>query len=162
MTSHEGGCLCGAVRYATNAEPLRVHICFCRFCQRATGSNNMVEPLFARPAHAVIHGLPATFSLPSDGSGMQIKISFCRNCGTKLFQEFERFPDVIGGHAGTFDQPGWFDRTPANTKYLFLEAAQEGTIIPAGFNTFHGSHTLNDGTPAVPMAYDEPYTVRRG
>lgn len=122
----------------------------------------MVEPLFARPAHAVVHGLPATFSLPSGGSGKQIKISFCCNCGTKLFQEFERFPDIVGVYAGTFDQPGWFERTPTNTKYLFLEAAQEGAMVPAGFNTFHGSYTLNDGMPAVPTVYDAPHIVRRG
>lgn len=161
MSVHEGGCLCGAVRYATDAQPLRVHICFCRFCQRATGSNGLVEPLFARVAHAVIHGAPATFSLPSGGSGKLIKISFCSNCGTKLFQEFERFPDIVGVYAGTFDQPDWFDRTPANTKYMFLEAAQKGTLVPAGFNAFHASHTLSDGTPAVPTVYDAPHTISR-
>jgi len=149
------------MRYATSAEPLRVHICFCRFCQRATGSNAMVEPLFERPAHTVIHGSPATFSLASGGSGKQIKISFCNSCGTKLFQEFERFPTIVGVYAGTFDDPNWFDRSPVNTKYMFLEAAQEGTIIPAGFNTFHESHTLKDGTPAIPEIYDEPYVIKR-
>jgi hypothetical protein len=46
MGVHEGGCLCGAVRYETLADPLRVTTCHCRFCQRATGSAYMVEPIF--------------------------------------------------------------------------------------------------------------------
>ena len=35
---HEGGCLCGDVRYARSPSPLRVTICHCTFCQRFTGS----------------------------------------------------------------------------------------------------------------------------
>ena len=161
MTVHEGGCLCGAVRYATNDNPIRVHVCFCRFCQRATGSNAMVEPLFARAAHAVIQGAPATFDLPSGGSGKNIRIHFCRSCGTKLFQEFERVPDLIGVYAGTFDQPGWFERSPANTRFIFLESAQDGTILPPGYQTFQASHSLYDGTPLTPVVYDAPHTIRR-
>lgn len=161
MKCHEGGCLCGGVRYATDAEPNAVHVCSCHFCQRSTGSNFMVEPLFSRSNHAVIHGTPATFDLPSGGSGKNIRIHFCSRCGTKLFQEFERFPDLIGVYAGTYDDPSWFERSPENTRYIFLESAQDGTVIPPGYNTFQGSHRREDGTIRPGTIYDEPQIIRR-
>ena len=46
MSRNEGGCLCGAVRFATLGEPSRVTVCHCRFCQKATGSAYLVEPIF--------------------------------------------------------------------------------------------------------------------
>ena len=38
MASIRGGCLCGAVRYASEAEPLMVAVCHCATCQKNTGS----------------------------------------------------------------------------------------------------------------------------
>lgn len=162
MTSHEGGCLCNAVRYAVDANPIAVHICFCKFCQRSTGTNSMVEPLFTRPTHAVIQGIPTTFNLPSAGSGKNIRIHFCSRCGTKIFQEFERFPDLIGVYSGTFDDPGWFDRSPAITRYIFLESAQDGTVIPPGYNTFEGGPRRTDGTLLPGTVYHEPKIIKNG
>lgn len=160
MSIHEGGCLCGNVRYRTTAAPTRVTICFCRFCQRATGSTGMVEPIFVREAFDVTFGKPTRFELPSGGSGKRITVNFCATCGTKLFLAFERFPDVIGIYAGTFDDPNWFDRTPENTKYIFLEAAPKGTVVPPGYKTFQEHAQLNDGTPLMPTVFDDLHIVR--
>jgi hypothetical protein len=35
---HEGGCLCGAVRYRVEGEPARASVCNCTACHRRTGS----------------------------------------------------------------------------------------------------------------------------
>jgi len=33
----KGGCACGAIRYELTADPMIVHACHCRDCQRITG-----------------------------------------------------------------------------------------------------------------------------
>lgn len=159
MALHEGGCLCGDVRYASDADPVRVTVCFCRFCQRATGSTGMVEPLFARGTFRVTFGRPTRFEMVAEDSGKHVTVNFCPTCGTKLFLEFERFPDVIGAYAGTFDDPNWFERSPTNTKFIFLDAAQKGTMIPAGFRTFREHAVLTDGTALEPQVFEAPYVV---
>jgi hypothetical protein len=48
MARHEGGCLCGKVRFAVSADPMRVTVCHCRFCQRNTGTAYLAEPAVAK------------------------------------------------------------------------------------------------------------------
>lgn len=159
MPDAEGGCLCAANRYAVNAAPVRVTFCHCRFCQRATGSAYLVEPIFDRGSVKILKGCPTKYEHRSEGSGKLVTISFCARCGTKLYLEFERFPDVAGVYGGTFDDPNWFERTPDNSKHIFLEVAQHGTVVPAGYNTFRQHATRNDGTPVNPRVFDEPFTI---
>jgi len=33
-----GGCQCGAIRFAVKAAPVKVSICHCRMCQKASGA----------------------------------------------------------------------------------------------------------------------------
>jgi hypothetical protein len=67
MTRHEGGCLCGAVRFALSADPLRVTVCHCHFCQRNTGTAYLVEPVFAKTEFQITSGTPKTHDLVSEG-----------------------------------------------------------------------------------------------
>ena len=79
--------------------------------------------------------------------------------GMKSLLSFERFAEMIGVFACTFDKPNWFDRKPENTKYIFLKYTQKGTIIPLGFATFQEHATLNDGKPVEPVVFDEPHII---
>ena len=161
MSSERGGCLCGAIRYATSAEPIRVMYCHCRFCQRATGSAYLVEPIFDKPSFEITSGRPTTYTLASAGSGKRITINFCPTCSTKLFLDLERFPAIIGVYGGTFDDPNWFDRSPQKTRHIFLDSAQTGTVIPAGFRTFREHMMLSDGTSAAPMVFEENHLISK-
>ena len=42
---HTGRCLCGNVKYDTGSDPLWVTICYCHFCQRATGSDRYARTI---------------------------------------------------------------------------------------------------------------------
>ena len=145
MTKNEGGCLCGRIRYAALAAPSRVTFCHCRFCQKATGSAYMVEPIFGKEDLVVLTGAPKTFDRVSEGSGKLVHIHFCGDCGTKLWLRFERFPDVVGVYAGTFDDPCWFPIDPASSKHIFLDVARSDAVIPAGLPTFAEHATTADG-----------------
>lgn len=153
MERNEGGCLCGQIRYATLAKPSRVTVCHCKFCQRATGSAYMVEPIFAKDDLNLLTGSPKVFDQVSTGSGKTVHVHFCADCGTKLWLSFERFPDAIGVYAGTFDDPCWFSIEPATSKHIFLGAARSDSVIPQGLPTFLEHAMTNDGTPLEATIY---------
>ena len=53
---HEGGCLCGGVRYRTKGDPKRVGVCHCRYCQLRTGSALGISVYFDAEAVEVLQG----------------------------------------------------------------------------------------------------------
>lgn len=156
---HRGRCLCGRVGYTTGGAPLWVTVCYCRFCQRATGSDRMIEPIFERDTFAFTGARPKLFTLLSDGSGEDINVHFCDACGTKLALTFARWPDRIGIYLGTLDDPASIMPTPENSKHIFVSEARPGTIVPPGFKTYDRHATENDGTATEPSIHSSPYTV---
>ncbi|SMX38904.1 GFA family protein [Maliponia aquimaris] len=161
MGTHAGGCLCGALGFEVTADPLWITACFCRFCQRATGSTGVIEPIFDATAFRITKGTPARYVHVSDGSGKEVHVHFCQTCATKTHLTFERWPDRLGVYSGAFDDPGWFDFTPANSKYIFLDEAPRGTMVPAGFTCFFQHAATPDGTPQEPFVPDEVWIAPR-
>ena len=68
-----GGCLCGAVRYSVQGEPLHVGRCHCSDCRKESGSAFTVYAQWPADALELIGEL-ATY----DGR------SFCPRCGSRL------------------------------------------------------------------------------
>jgi hypothetical protein len=159
MSFEEGGCLCGAIRYRTNSKPLMVMHCHCKFCQRATGAAYSVEPMFDKKSFEVIAGEPTTYGQTSEGSGKHITINFCSTCGTKLFLDLERFPDLCVVYGGTFDDPNWFGRSPKTPRHIFLDFAKTGTVIPAGDRTFPQHALRSDGTWIEPVVLEQHHKI---
>ena len=148
--AHEGGCLCGDSRYRTTSAPLRVTICHCTFCQRFTGSAFLVEPIFMKADVVFTGAALKTYDHRSDGSEKRVTLNFCGRCGTTLYLDMGRFPDIVGLCGGTFDDPNWFERSPATTRHIFVRSAQAGVVLPAGVR-FYQEHALRlDGTSNEP------------
>jgi hypothetical protein len=163
MTVHAGGCLCGTLRYQVVADPLRVTLCHCRFCQRATGGAYMVEAIFRQDDLVVTKGTPTVYETRSAGSGKTVRVHFCPACGTKLHLSFERFPGIVGVYAGTFDEPSWIRVGSDNAKQIFVDVARPDSVLLPDIDVFGQHAMLNDGTPLQPVRFDRPHIVcRRG
>ena len=155
-----GGCLCGAIRYTVTAEPLRVTICHCTFCQKITGSAYLVEPIF-RKQDVSFSGTTKAFVHRSDNSSKKVTVNFCGICATKVHLDLERFPAIWGLFGGTFDDPNWFDRSAANCFHIFTRSAQHGAVIPPGVATFEAHAIELDGTPILPTVLAHHTVVSR-
>lgn len=138
---------------------MRVTVCHCRFCQRATGSAFLVEPIFSSSDIRISCGKPKIYHHRSEGSGKQVNVHFCAECGTKLFLTFERFTGVTGVYGGTFDDPNWFGRSAGISKHIFLGVAQNGTVVPAGIDTFEEHATTNSGEAIEPRVFDVHHLI---
>jgi len=66
MTNHEGGCVCGAVRYRVINAPARTSACHCRFCQRRTGSAFGIGAYFREADVEILSGELKTYEHRSD------------------------------------------------------------------------------------------------
>lgn len=100
---YTGGCLCGAVRYASSAAPLATRICWCRDCQYLAAGGGTVNVCFARETF-VLQGLLTDYASTA-ASGNAMHRRFCPRCGTPMFSEAEARPHLIFVRAGTLDDP---------------------------------------------------------
>ena len=99
--TNEGGCLCGAVRFKAEGEPMNVRICHCRKCQKAMGSPFFARALFETKA-LTIEGETASYS-----SSQTLDRVFCKTCGTRLFSRRSN-GTAIGVALATFDDRNAF------------------------------------------------------
>jgi len=98
-----GGCLCGAVRYEIDGEPMFAGHCHCRDCQKATGTGHV--SITALPRQAVeITGETRGYTVEGE-SGKSYTRNFCPICGSLVFGEAEAMPGVVTITAGTLDDP---------------------------------------------------------
>jgi hypothetical protein len=100
-TIREGGCLCGAVRFKTEGEPLNVRISHCRNCQKAMGSPIFARALFDQRA-LVIEGKTARYP-----TSEALDREFCGACGTRLFSRRTN-GTAVGVALATFDDRNAF------------------------------------------------------
>ncbi|AKJ31803.1 GFA family protein [Caldimonas brevitalea] len=76
---HEGGCLCGAVRYRIEGEPLTSGLCHCASCRRASGAPAVAWLTVHRDRFDWLTGAPFSYR-----SSPGVLRTFCGQCGTPL------------------------------------------------------------------------------
>lgn len=96
----EGGCQCGAVRYAFYAPLENPHACHCRMCQRAVGGVFALLAGGRKDNFAWTKGTPAFFA-----SSNLAQRGYCRDCGTPLSFAYDRPDARFYVTMGSLDDP---------------------------------------------------------
>jgi len=125
---YQGGCLCGAVRYRAEGEPVNERICHCRLCQRAVGAAFNARILFRVEALAVEGPVAFAHSSPD------IRRGFCPRCGTTMFSRRDR-QGVVGVTTGSLDDPSVF----RPQMHIFTASRQPWVVIDDGLPQYEGA-----------------------
>jgi len=131
---HEGGCLCGAVRYKVKAEPVRASVCHCRYCQRRTGSAFGIGAYFKEP-DLEIQGNLKTYEYRSDESGRWLRTQFCPSCGTTVTWTAEALGGLRAIAGGSFDDPDWLKID----RHGWTRSKQKWFVCPGDVQVFEKS-----------------------
>jgi len=123
--THEGGCLCGAVRYRFEGEAMGSMICHCRTCRRASGTP-VVAALSIEKGGLTISGESAVYH-----SSPKVTRRFCGVCGTGLFYAHTDDPDEIAINTCTLDDPEAFPPTHHSWLEHDLSWVKFGDDLPA-------------------------------
>ena len=117
--SNLGSCLCGALRYRVNDEPIDSGYCHCRICQRSAGAPVLAWATFSVRAFIYTQGIPSVYR-----STPQHQREFCGSCSTQIaFRQIEGATTVDvttaslddpallppAYHIWTLSQIPWFD-----------------------------------------------------
>jgi len=130
MAKIEGGCLCGKVRYTSDAEPIMKALCHCTYCQKASGStytSNVLIPEESLSVNGELSGYTET-----GGSGKNLNSYFCPNCGSNIYNSTEAYPGLAIVKTGTLDDASWF-KPDAN---IWCDSAQPWVKMGEGMANF--------------------------
>jgi hypothetical protein len=123
----EGACTCGAVRYRMTSNPMFVHCCHCRWCQRETGASFALNAMIEADRVVLLKGEPEAVNTPSN-SGKGQKITRCPTCHIALWSNYAGAGDAVRFvRVGTLDEP---DRLPPDI-HIFTASKQPWVVLPA-------------------------------
>jgi hypothetical protein len=106
MPGFSGGCLCGAIRYISSADPAVAGHCQCVDCRKSSGSGHCSHLAVPRDA-VTTTGTATEYSRPAD-SGHIVRRAFCPTCGAPLYSRNDAMPEMIFIRASSLDDPEVF------------------------------------------------------
>lgn len=145
-TSHDGGCTCRQVRYRMTSNPLIVHCCHCRWCQRETGSAFVINAMIEADRVAVLTGEVEIIDTPSH-SGNGQRISRCSKCHVAVWSNYS-CDAIYCVRVGTLDEP---DRLPPDI-HIFTASRQPWVVLPPDIPAVEEYYETSDMWPADSLA----------
>jgi len=95
----EGGCLCGAVRFAVAGEATNPCYCHCTSCRRASGAPFVAWATFPRRGFRLAQG-----TLAAVRSSPQVTRGFCSACGTSMTYAHDARPEEVDVALAALDE----------------------------------------------------------
>ena len=145
--SLEGGCACGAVRYRLKSEPMFVHCCHCRDCQRQSGSAFALNALIETDRIEILSGAPEPVGMPTD-SGRPHDIYRCAACRIALWSDYGRRPALRFVRVGTLDDAS---ALPPDV-HIFTRSKLPWVGLPKDVPAVEVYYDLNALWPAASLA----------
>jgi hypothetical protein len=99
-----GGCTCGRVRYRLREDPIAFYACHCTECQRESGSAFGLSMIVRREALDHERGEVTHIEVPLESGGTKQSVR-CAHCGTRLWSEPPKIPQLRILRPGTLDDP---------------------------------------------------------
>jgi hypothetical protein len=129
---YTGGCLCGALRYEAEGEPLHTGHCYCNDCRKASGSGFI--PFMGFSSSAVrFTGQTRMFVSKSARGGDAVRNS-CPICSSLVFGGVIGKDESFTIYAGSLDDPSSFRPQVA----IFARNRPPWAIIPPDLTIFDG------------------------
>jgi hypothetical protein len=128
--TYTGGCLCGALRYEAEGEPLFAGHCYCADCRKASGSGFI--PYMGFPGSAVRFTGESLKYVSKAANGNNALRNSCPICGGLVFGGEVGVADVFTIYAGSLDEPARFKPTAA----IFTRDRPAWAVIPPGLTIF--------------------------
>ncbi|MEJ1960943.1 MAG: GFA family protein [Gammaproteobacteria bacterium] len=125
-----GGCLCGALRYEADGEPLYTGHCYCADCQKASGSGFIPFMGFASSA-VRFSGPTRQFTSKAANGGDAVRNS-CPVCSSLVFGGVIGESDSFTIYAGSLDDTSLFQPSMA----IFSRSRAPWALIPPGLKVF--------------------------
>ena len=124
-------CHCGSLRAVVSGEPRINNLCHCRLCQRRTGSIIHAGAYFLK-AEVRCEGPAKVYSRVGE-SGSEVRFHFCPECGSSVYWELEKAPEMLGIAVGCFADADF----PAPTFSVFEEEGRHPWLgLPADIARF--------------------------
>ena len=126
----EGGCLCGALRYAAMGEPAYAGLCYCGDCRKASGSGFIPFMGFAAAAITITGATRQSHvTLARGGTATR---NHCATCGSLVFGGVVGESDSFTIYAGSLDDPTRFKPQVA----LFVRERPDWAEVMPGLKEF--------------------------
>jgi hypothetical protein len=119
-------CACGQLRIELAGDPVIVSSCHCLACQRRTGALFGSTSFFARSQTRAMAGERHTYRRQGDSGGW-LTFNFCPTCGSSVFWEIERMPDMVCVAVGAFADPSF----PPAGRTVWTTTKHEWLTFPA-------------------------------